>query len=75
MKWDETRKQTCIIIRKDREYLVGAVLHSRELRWSYSSFDAWRTRDREAARRVAGVSGGEMVLFNPIIGKIKELSA
>ena len=73
MKWDETRKQTCIIIRKDREYLVGAVLHSRELRWSYSSFDAWRTRDREAARRVARVVGGMLVLFNPIIGKTGEM--
>ena len=75
MKREALRRETCIIIRKNGEYLVGAVLHSRELRWSYSSFDAWRTRDREAARRVAGVSGGEMVLFNPIIGKIKELSA
>ena len=72
---DNIRKHTFIIIRKDGEYLVGAVLHSRELRWSYSSFDAWRTRDREAARRVARVVGGALVVFNPIIGKTMEMSA
>ena len=73
MKREALRRETCIIIRKDGEYLVGAVLHSRELRWSYSSFDAWRTRDREAARRVARVVGGVLVLFNPIIGKTGEM--
>ena len=70
---DDIRKQTCIIIRKDGEYLVGMILYSRDLRWSYSAFDAWRTRDREAARRVARVVGGMLVLFNPIIGKTGEM--
>ena len=73
MKRDETRRQTCIIIRKGGEYLVGTVLYSRDLRWSYSAFDAWRTRDREAARMVARITGGELVLFNPIIGKTGEM--
>lgn len=73
MKWDETRKQTCLIIRKDGEYLVGTILYSRDLRWTYSVFDAWRTRDREAARRIARIVGGVPVLFNPIIGKTREI--
>jgi len=73
MKTDEIRKQTCIIIRKDGEYLVGTILYSRDLRWSYSYNDAWRTRDRDAARAVAGITGGEMMLFNPIIGKVREI--
>ena len=73
MKREALRRETCIIIRKDGEYLVGTILYSRDLRWSYSAFDAWRTRDREAARRVARVVGGVLVLFNPIIGKTGEM--
>ena len=73
MKRDELRRQTCLIIRKDGEYLVGTILYSRELRWSGSAFDAWRTRDREAARRIARITGGELVLFNPIIGKTRDM--
>ena len=73
MKREALRRETCIIIRKDGEYLVGTILYSRDLRWSYSAFDAWRTRDREAARRVARVVGGVLVLFNPIIGKTREM--
>ena len=73
MKREALRRETCIIIRKDGESLVGTILYSRDLRWSYSAFDAWRTRDREAARRVARVVGGVLVLFNPIIGKTGEM--
>ena len=73
MKREALRRETCIIIRKDGDYLVGTILYSRDLRWSYSAFDAWRTRDREAARRVARVVGGVLVLFNPIIGKTGEM--
>ena len=71
MNRDELRKQTCIIIQKDGEYLVGAIIYSSDLRWGYSVFDAWRTRDREEARRVARITGGMMMLFNPIIGKTR----
>ena len=73
MKRDELREQTCIIIRRGGEYLVGTILYSRNLRWSGSAFDAWRTRDREAARRVARITGGVLVLFNPIIGKTRDM--
>ena len=69
----DIRTKTCLIIRKDGEYLVGTILYSRDLRWTYSVFDAWRTRDREAARRIARIVGGLPVLFNPIIGKTREM--
>ena len=62
----DIRRETCIIIRKDGEYLVGTILYSTDLRWSWSAYDAWRTRRKEDAERVAGKVGGEMVLFNPI---------
>lgn len=71
MNRDALRKETCIIIRKHGEYLVGSVLYSEDLRWSGSMYDAWRTRDREEARNVARETGGVMVLFNPIIGKAR----
>ena len=71
----DIRRETCIIIRKDGEYLVGTICYSRELRWSRDYYDAWRTRDREAAERVARVVGGEMVLFNPIVNQKKVIES
>ena len=71
MKREALRRETCIIIRKDGEYLVGTILYSTDLRWSWSQYDAWRTRKREDAERVAGKVGGEMVLFNPIVKQMR----
>lgn len=67
----DIRKETCIIIEKDGEYLVGTILYSEDLRWSGSPYDAWRTRRKEDAARVAGKVGGEMVLFNPVVNQRK----
>ena len=69
----DIRQATCIIIRKDGEYLVGTICYSKELRWSGSPYDAWRTRKKEDAKRVAGKVGGEMVLFNPIVRQMKAI--
>ena len=69
----DIRRETCIIIRKDGEYLVGTILYSTDLRWSWSPYDAWRTRRKEDAERVAGKVGGEMVLFNPIVRQMKAI--
>ena len=69
----DIRRKTCLIIRKGNEYLVGFIVYSRELRWSLSKWDAWRTRDMEAARRVARKAGGELMLFNPIAGQMREI--
>ena len=65
----DIRTKTCIIIRRNGEYLVGTVLYSTDLRWSGSPYDAWRTRNIEKARDVARKTGGVMVLFNPITGE------
>ena len=62
---NDIRKATCLIIRRNREYLVGRILYSDELRWSGSPYDAWRTRDREAAEKVAQRTGGIVMLWNP----------
>jgi hypothetical protein len=69
MSRDDIRKKTCIIIRRNGEYLVGTILYSKDLKWSASAYDAWRTRRKETAERVARETGGVMVLFNPITGE------
>lgn len=71
----DIRRETCIIIRKGREYLVGRICYSNDLRWSASHYDAWRTRQVDDARRVAGLVGGVMVLFNPVTNQRREIGA
>ena len=66
---DDIRKKTCIVIRKNGEYLVGVILYSTDLRWSGSPYDAWKTRNKEKAAEVARKTGGIMVLFNPIVNQ------
>ena len=72
---DDIRKKTCIIIRKNGEYLVGKILWSNDLRWSIYQTDAWRTRDMEKARAMARRTGGIMVLFNPIVNQKRVIGA
>lgn len=67
----DIRKKTCILIRKNGNYLVGRILWSRDLRWSNNRYDAWTTRSREDAEKMARRTGGIMVLFNPVIGQEK----
>ena len=69
----DIRKLTCVIIKKNGEYLVGTILGTLQLRWSRYAYDAWRTRDIEKARKVARITGGTMVLFNPAVGEPKVL--
>ena len=72
---DDIRKKTCVIIRKNGQYLVGHVMGTNMLRWSESIYEAWRTRDRVKAGEVARKTGGIMVLFNPIVGQRKVIGA
>ena len=69
----DIRSKTGIIIEKDGEYLVGTFLSSTDLRWSKSPWDAWITRQRENALKVAEKVGGSRVLFNPVAGQMKLL--
>lgn len=68
----DIRRKTCLIIRRGPEFLVGKVVFSEELRWSASPWDAWKTRIRANARSIAEKTGGEIMLFNPINGKIRK---
>lgn len=68
----DIRGETALIIRKDGEFLVGKIIFSNELRWSRSPWDAWRTRIRANARSIAEKTGGEIMLFNPVAGQLRE---
>ena len=67
------RLKTRVIIRRGPEFLVGTILYSTDLRWSRSPWDAWSTRNMEAAERVARRTGGELWLFNPVAGQLREV--
>lgn len=70
---DDIRKTTCLIIRKNGQYLVGKILWSTELRWSNSPHDAWRTRNRGKAEDLARKTGGIVMLFNPVVNQLRVL--
>ena len=71
MTKDAIRRETGIIIKKGNEYLVGTIMYSTDLRWSLSPYDAWKTRDKAAAEKVARKVGGILVIFNPIVNMQK----
>ena len=53
-------------------FLVGRIPYSFEFRWSRSAYDAWGTREKERAKKVARLTGGEIWLFNPVTGQLRE---
>lgn len=65
----DIRRETCIIIRKHGLFLQGRSVMTNELVWTWSAYDAWRTRNRALAVDVARETGGVMVLFNPIVNQ------
>ena len=67
------RECTGIIIEKDGKYLVAYCQITGELIWRDSPWDAWITRKRENAEKVADKVSGRRVLFNPVVGQLKEM--
>ena len=67
------RKATRVIIRRGTDFLVGNILYSTELRWSASPWDAWSTRDMQKAEKIARRTGGDLWLFNPVAGQLREV--
>ncbi len=68
----DIRRETKLIIKRGDSFLVGTILGSKELKWSTSPWDAWGTRNRDAARRIARATGGDLWLFNPVAGQLRE---
>ena len=71
----DARLKTGIIIRRGVEYLVARQIGTRRLVWSSSPWDAWITRDRENAEHIAKITGGDMILFNPVVGQLRTLKS
>ena len=67
------RKCTVLIIKRGSMFLVGRIPYSLEFRWSSSPYDAWKTRERDKAEKVARVIGGDLWLFNPVVGQLHEI--
>ena len=71
----DIRKETCVIIRKNKQFLQGKEWITGRPLWSPYTYDAWRTRDMKQAEDVAKKVGGIMVLFNPVARQMKVLGA
>ena len=72
MKEQYLKRATVLIVRRGVDFLVARIPYSMEFRWSRSAYDAWSTRSTEKARKVADVLGGDLWLFNPITGELRE---
>ena len=64
---DEIKKQTCLVVEKDGEYLAGLGSAIGFTYWDRHLTNAWKTRDKEEAMAVAAKYGGRLMLFNPIV--------
>lgn len=71
LKKDYLKKATRLIIERDGEFFVGA--SELGLRWSVSPYDAWSTRDKMTAYKVAWKVRGRLFLFNPVARQLKPL--
>ncbi len=67
----DIREQTCLIIRRGPDFLVGRIIFSTEYRWSWSPWDAWTTRDWDEAEEMAQRTGGDIWLFNPVAAQLR----
>ena len=65
----DIRRYTRVIIHKNGEFLQCRSAVFGGLVWCNSPYQAWWTKDAEAAREVARVTGGTTMLFNPVIGR------
>ena len=68
------REKTCLVIKKNGKYYVGNILGTQALNWSDSLYDAWRTRKVDKASEKLKETGGTLMLFNPIVGQIREFA-
>ena len=66
------KKATVLIVKRGAVFLVARIPYSKEYRWSASAYDAWQTRDKEDAKDVAKRVGGDLWLFNPPTGQLRE---
>lgn len=69
----EIRTKTFLVIEKGGQYLAGYGTFMGIIRWSENLSEAWRTRDKQEALRVAEKYGGSLMLFNTVVWRTKRL--
>lgn len=74
MRSTDIRLRTKLIIRRGNQWLVGRGITG-DLVFSTSRYDAWWTRDRNDAADVARMVGGDVWLFNSVIGEAVMLNS
>ena len=72
MNSNDIRLRTKLIVRRGSEFLVGRDMLG-IMKWSTSPFEAWGTRSRNDAEDVARMVGGDLWLFNNIVGEAVKL--
>lgn len=72
MDRDYLRRKTCLVIRRNGEYLVALSSMVKAPKWSENVYDAWQTRRIEDAQKVASKMGGTIWMFNPVVGQLRE---
>ena len=70
----DIRGKTVLIIEKDGKYYCGRMMVTGRQIWRETPYDARKTRKRELAVMAAQKYGGRVVLFNPIVGRVREVA-
>ena len=69
----DIRVCTVIIIKKDHKFLVGREILTKQLKWSDSPYDAWKTRKMDKAYIVSEKVKGTRYLFNPVVRQLRPM--
>lgn len=72
MKQD-IRLKTCIVIERDGQYLSRIEMLTNRVVWDPHVYSAYRTRSRKKAKRAIEKYGGRLMLFNPVVGRVRAL--
>lgn len=67
------RMATALVVFRDGKYLSRKEMLTGRIIWDQHLSSAWRTRNRDKARKTAEKYGGTLRLFNPIIWEVKRL--
>ena len=69
----DIRLRTVLVIEKDGKYLSRKETVTGTILWDQHLSSAWRTRNKGLAELMVAIHGGNLVLFNPIVWRVKAL--
>lgn len=77
--WKEAKEMNVsdcdvFVVRSGKQFLIGTEStpdgRKKIPLWGQYKYDAWRTKNIFAARRIARILGGNVCMFNPVTGEI-----